>query len=551
MTTRICFPYPAYGRIPFKLLLPIFLILLVIGACSRTGSDGGIGNISFSLKMPQSSGSTQYKAALFACDDYGIVDVVAQVTSGDTLVATGGPWPCDTGEGILSGVEEGENYRVTISMRDSQGRTLFQGSKSGIDVVAGTTTDAGTIEMTAMNTAPVFADVANQQVDEGGTLSFTISATDPDGDALTYSATSLPSGAEFDPDSHMFSWVPGYDQGGTHTATFQVTDDGAPQMSDTLTVTISVGDVNQPPVLDEIGTRHITSDVPASFTVTATDPDGDTLTYDIAGLFFSDGTYEYGEGYLRGMSIDPDTHVFTWNPVTQDYGYGEYMVLFRVTDDGTPRLTDYEWVAIQYYDTTVDQMDGSRFPVLGTIGSRQIDAGDTLRFILSATDADSNASLNYADNEISGKTYPDGASLNSDTNEFVWETSTSTSGNFWVRFLVRDAYNYQADFEDVVITVGDVNRPPVLDPIGARHVVPGESIQFIVTATDPENDALTYSVTSVGGATAALPSGASFDSATQVFTWDTLIDDSSGYFRFTVTDANGESDYEDVYIQLY
>ena len=39
----------------------------------------------------------------------------------------------------------------------------------------------------------------------------------------------------------------------------------------------------------------------------------------------------------------------------------------------------------------------------------------------------------------------------------------------------------------MTITVGDVNRPPVLDPIGSKTINEGESLTFTVTATDPDN----------------------------------------------------------------
>ena len=66
-----------------------------------------------------------------------------------------------------------------------------------------------------VNGAPVFAAGGeSQSVDENRKLTFTVAATDPDGDALTYSADGLPAGATFDPATRQFSWTPGLHPGG-------------------------------------------------------------------------------------------------------------------------------------------------------------------------------------------------------------------------------------------------------------------------------------------------------------------------------------------------
>src|SRR5206468_12982120 len=73
--------------------------------------------------------------------------------------------------------------------------------------------------------APVLAAIGNKTVLENALLSFTVSATDPDADTLTYTATGLPTGVSFDPATRTFSWTPSYTQSGTYpSVTFTVTD---------------------------------------------------------------------------------------------------------------------------------------------------------------------------------------------------------------------------------------------------------------------------------------------------------------------------------------
>jgi hypothetical protein len=87
------------------------------------------------------------------------------------------------------------------------------------------------------NNPPVLNAIGNKTVNEGSLLRFTISATDPDGDTLTYSTSNLPSGANFNSSTRIFSWTPRYNQAGVYTVRFQVSDG---ELTDYENVTITV-----------------------------------------------------------------------------------------------------------------------------------------------------------------------------------------------------------------------------------------------------------------------------------------------------------------------
>jgi hypothetical protein len=99
------------------------------------------------------------------------------------------------------------------------------------------TTTTATIIMS--NRPPELAPVGNKIVDEGQLLSFTISATDPDGDPLTYSASNLPPGASFDPSTQTFSWTPGYDQAGTYANIHFEVSDGTASVFEEITIRVN------------------------------------------------------------------------------------------------------------------------------------------------------------------------------------------------------------------------------------------------------------------------------------------------------------------------
>jgi hypothetical protein len=74
------------------------------------------------------------------------------------------------------------------------------------------------------------------------------------------------------------------------------------------------------------------------------------------------------------------------------------------------------------------------------------------------------------------------------------------------------------------------NAPPAFEPVGNRQVKEGELLQFVVTATDPEGDAVAYGVT-------GLPRGATFDTATGSFVWQPDFTQAGSYtITFSATD---------------
>ena len=109
----------------------------------------------------------------------------------------------------------------------------------------------------ATNHAPVLSAISNKTVNEGQLLQFTISATDADGNAIAFTASNLPSGATLT-DNHngtaTFGWTPSYTQAGNYpNVTVTATDNGSPPLAAIGQFTITVGNVNRPPVLGAIG----------------------------------------------------------------------------------------------------------------------------------------------------------------------------------------------------------------------------------------------------------------------------------------------------------
>jgi uncharacterized repeat protein (TIGR02543 family) len=128
------------------------------------------------------------------------------------------------------------------------------------------------------NHSPVFNAITPKSITAGQNLSFTVLATDMNGDTLTYSAGTLPQGATFSPTTRVFSWTPTSAQVGSYTVSFTVSDGKGGTAAASMTITVQA--VNQTPVAVNNSYTIQQNSTANSLAVLLndTDPDGDTLT---------------------------------------------------------------------------------------------------------------------------------------------------------------------------------------------------------------------------------------------------------------------------------
>ncbi len=148
-----------------------------------------------------------------------------------------------------------------------------------------------TVTVTDKNVAPVLDAIANITVNEGETITINPTASDEDGDNLTFSYSGwMTSG----------SYTTNYSDAGNHTVTVTVSDG---TVTDSQVVSITVGDINMAPVLDSISNITVNEGAAININPTATDSNGDTLTYTYSGWMTSNS-------YTTDHS-DSGTHVVT------------------------------------------------------------------------------------------------------------------------------------------------------------------------------------------------------------------------------------------------
>ena len=167
----------------------------------------------------------------------------------------------------------------------------------------------------------------NQSVLTGGTLTFTVTATDPEDNDVILVADSKPAGSTFtdvegaSPQVGTFSWTPATT--GSYEAVF-VAADSADGMETTQRVAIAVlSSVGAAPVITVTGGTNQSATVSnaLTFTVTATDPeDNDVILIDSAKP--AGATFAGVEG------ASPQSCVFSWTPPAA----GNYEAVFVAAD---------------------------------------------------------------------------------------------------------------------------------------------------------------------------------------------------------------------------
>jgi len=273
-----------------------------------------------------------------------------------------------------------------------------------------------TVNGPSSNTPPALEPIAAQTVNEGQLLAFAAAATDADGDALTYRLVGAPPGASIDASSGAFTWTPGEADGpGSYSFTVRVADNGSPVQATDETVSVTVREVNQSPVLAPIGDRTLNEGTALAAAASAVDPDlpANTLTYAL-------------EAGPQGMTVVAATGALSWTP-TEAQGPGTYPVTVRVTDNGSPALT-----ATTGFTVTVNEVNQA--PVLATISSKTVAEGTNLTFVATATDADVPANkLTYG---LVGA--PSGATIDPTTGAFSWTPGLADLGSRTFTVTVTD-----------------------------------------------------------------------------------------------------------------
>lgn len=362
--------------------------------------------------------------------------------------------------------------------------------------------------------APVVTAPASVTGSEGTATFFTVTAADPDGDAIT-DLTMSPSstGATFTRNATMtsgsFSWSPNYTQSGVYDFTFTASN----ALSGSAVTRLTVQNVDRAPIVTAPPSATINMNLPYTLTVFASDPDGNPIPSLTASPLPPGATFTANASNTAGT--------FAWTPSSVQVG--SHTVTFTASNalSGSASTT-----------LTVTTIDNR--PVVTAPGLVQGSAGALISFTVSASDPDADAitSLTASGPAVTaGGVFTTNASNTSGT--LNWMPSAGQEGNYYALFLAANALSGNAQTNIAVTSPGD--DPPV---VTAPSVVGGFTnvpFTFTVGASDPEGDPIS-SLTA-----APLPPGATFTSnaahSSGTFSW-TPTSAQRGTYNVTFTATN-------------
>ncbi len=458
-------------------------------------------------------------------------------------------------------------------------------------------------DLTIMNTnaPPVLESIADQSVNENSAIT-TINAADGgddfdlDSHPLTYSCnydqvidssvsggtacTSLPGTVTFNASSGEFNWTPDFTAAGNYEVSI-IADDGN-SATDEEIFQIIVNNVNRAPVLDAIADESVNENsaitqINAADGGDDQDIDLDNLTYSCVFETTINGTFD-GPGTacssLPGtVSFNSSTGVLDWTP--SYVAAGVYEVWINGSDGS---LSDDELIVL-----TINNVN--RAPVLDAIANQSFNENVAMTQINAADGGDDQDidlqnliySCNY-ETTINGSidafvgactTLPGTVSFNTSTGVFDWTPDYTAQGTYEV--WINGSDGSLSDDELVVLTINNVNQPPVLDAIADDSVQEAVALSPSINAADGGDDndvdgqALTYSCTydiAIDGVVAAgsacsqanLGGTFSFNTGTGVFDWTPSTSGyengggTGGQYEFKIVASDGSLSDDEIFV---
>ncbi len=424
---------------------------------------------------------------------------IASTTEGASIAVTLSGADID-GDALTFAASNGSNG--TVSVTGTSATYSPNAGFSGTDTFTYTANDGTvssatatvTVTVTAVNDAPVAAGIG-AVTNEDTAVAVTFSATDADGDAVTFAVATQPTSGTVAVVGSTATYTPNADANGTDTFTYTANDgtvDSAP-----ATVTITVNAVNDLPVAAN-ATGSTAEDTAVDVTLSATDVDGDALTY-VASAPAN------GSVTVAGTTA-------TYTPNANFNGTDTFTY---VANDGTANS------ASATATVTVGSVNDVPVAANATLAIDEDNSGEVT---LAATDNDSDALTFTIGDPTSGTATLDGTKV-------TYTPNANFNGTDSFTFTANDGTVDSAP-ATVSVTVAAVNDAPVFTAQLATTAVSEDSgiINFVYAATDADGDALTFTMT-------AGPFSATLDGTSGAFSFNPL--GNAGNYPVTVSVSDG------------
>ncbi|MFM2082689.1 MAG: hypothetical protein RL380_1380, partial [Verrucomicrobiota bacterium] len=249
--------------------------------------------------------------------------------------------------------------------------------------------------------------------------------------------------------------------------------------------------LNHAPALAAITTQILDEQTTFSYTNSTSDADGGTLTYALTTA-------------PTGMTINATNGVISWT-TSEATGPSTNTVTVRVTDDGSPALTD-----TQTFTVLVSEVNLA--PALTVPANQTLNELTTLNVSASATDADvPTNTLTF-----SLVTAPTGMTINASSGAMAWtpaEAQGPSTNTVTVRVTDNGSPNL-SDTKSFTVTVNETNTTPLLTVPANQTLDELTPLSISASATDSDLPANTLTF-----ALLTAPSGLTIDASSGAIAW--------------------------------
>jgi len=280
----------------------------------------------------------------------------------------------DPNSGVLSwlpGANSAGSYAIEIEVFDPEGLSDSQNY---------------TLTIANTNEAPIALN-QSQELAEDTSINLTLTGSDPDGDALSYTIVTQPSNGTLSGTAPNVSYQPNANFNGADSFTFKANDGGAD--SGIATVSLTINAVNDAPQITSTPVTEGQEGQAYGYQVAAIDVDGDTVSYALTGAPI-------------GMSINAETGAIAWLP---DYEAADSYPIGVTVSDGA--LTSH-----QNFELIVSNTN--RPPQITSIPMMEVVEQNQYSYLIDAHDEDGDLLSFYL---VNG---PENAALDASTGVLTW-----------------------------------------------------------------------------------------------------------------------------------
>ena len=254
-----------------------------------------------------------------------------------------------------------------------------------------------------LNRAPVVDTVPDVAHDTGSDYTYDVDAHDPDRHPIiSYTLAGGPEGMTIDDETGEITWDELDLELGTFAIVVEVRDDHGGIGVQQFTLELTEEPPNRPPAFNKPPVVTGFINTPYVYELSATDPDGDALTFVLV-----DGP--------DGMTYDPVERELLWTPSGSQFGVPHAVVV---------TVSDGQVEAEQAFAVVLGPEPGNHAPSITTQPSgTAVTNGQTFSYDVNAIDPDTDPEdvLTY---RLLGTNLPGNLNINSSTGEITWPVTT-------------------------------------------------------------------------------------------------------------------------------